>query len=165
MAINKSKIAYEDGYTLIELMVAMTLFVIAFSLVSGAFVEALRTQRQIVAFIAANNNMALFVEQFSRETRTGINFISLGSELQFTNAKGEEVSYRLSGTRVERGVGGSFMSITSQNVNIKNLQFIITQPAGFPPRITVTVSVNPVSRGLEKVLVNMQATLSPRILF
>lgn len=152
-----------QGYTLVEMVVAMTLFVIAFTLASAAFINALRSQRQIVAFITANDNAIATMEQMTREIRTGINFISAGSSLQFTNAKGEVVMYRLNGGRIERGVGDNFSVITAENVRINYLEFVMLALPSI--RITIVMEVNPVGRGLEQVFVNLQSTISPRILF
>lgn len=159
------QIESKNGFTVIELVVAMTLFVTAFGLVSAAFASILKTQREIVAFIAANDNAVTAIEQVSREMRTGTNFSSGGGSLTFTNARGESVTYRLSNGRLERGIGESFYPITARNVRISRVNFIRNQPAGFPPRFTIAVEVNPIGRGLEQTFINLQTTISPRILF
>ncbi|KKU14568.1 hypothetical protein A3A20_00450 [Candidatus Wolfebacteria bacterium RIFCSPLOWO2_01_FULL_45_19] len=159
------QIETKNGYTLIELLVAMTLFVTAFALVNAAFVSALKTQREIVALISANDNVITSMEQINREIRTGIDFSGGGDSLTFTNARGEAVAYRLINNRIERGVGGNFFAITANNVRITRLNFIRTQPAGFPLRVTIIVQINPVGKDLEQIFVNMQTTVSPRIIF
>lgn len=159
------QIKNEKGYTLIELVVAMTLFVTAFGLVSAAFASIMKTQREIVAFIAANDNAVTAIEQISREMRTGTDFSSGGSSLTFTNARDESVTYRLSNGRLERGIGGIFYPITANNVRISRVNFIRNQQVGFPPRFTTAVEANPVARGLEQTFINLQNTISPRILF
>ncbi len=52
----KYKAGSRAGFTLVELLVAIALFSIAVSVAVGGFVRVLRTQRQIVALIAANSS-------------------------------------------------------------------------------------------------------------
>src|SRR6185295_7895950 len=84
------------GFTLVELLVAITLFSIAISIAIGGFVRALHTERQLIALIAANSNASLAIEQIAREIRTGTGFACASgespcSELSFTNAGGAVV--------------------------------------------------------------------------
>ena len=57
---------YRNGFTLPELLVAMGLFLIVISIVAGAFVNSLRTQRATVELIAVNDNISLLLEQIAR---------------------------------------------------------------------------------------------------
>ena len=86
------------GFTIIELLIAMGLFAILISVVSGIFVRSLRAQRVTVALIAANNNASLAIEQMAREIRTGQSFSAVIDQLRFINAKGETVTYRWNDT-------------------------------------------------------------------
>lgn len=157
------------GFTLMELLVASSLFIIIASIASGAFVQALKTQRNVAAFTAAENNVTQAIEQMAREIRTGSDFSeSTVSQLNFTNYKNERVSYRLApdGT-IGRCAGlfclestSSFTPITSDKVEIKNLKFFyqgIGEPDNLPPRITISISVE----GVKDALVNLQTSVSP----
>jgi len=162
------QIKNQKGYMLIELIVAMTLFVAVFSIVAASFVTALRTQRDIVSFVAANDNVSAAMEQMSREIRTGVNFIIRPNGiLDFTNARGERIRYRLHAGRIERAVGDGegnvFASITASNVRIARLNFL--QSANLPPRFTISVRAKLIGRGLEDISLDLQTTISPRILF
>ena len=134
----------KKGFTLVELLVAMGLFVIFITIASGGFIRALRTQRNIVALIAANENTSLALEQMAREIRTGSNFSSPNeTELDFTNAVGEDVVYRLKDTAVER----NSQPLTATNVKINKLIFKLGN--NHPARITI-------------ILNNFQTTVSSR---
>ena len=63
-----------SAFTLVEMLVAIALFSVVVSIAVGGFTRALRTQRQVIALIAANSNMSLALEQMAREMRTSINF-------------------------------------------------------------------------------------------
>ncbi len=71
---HNSKLKTSNAFTIIELLVAMGLFIILMGITAGSFVKAMRTQRAIVALMAANDNASLTLEQIAREIRTGSNF-------------------------------------------------------------------------------------------
>ena len=73
---------------------ALSFFIVFTVIASGSFIRALRTQRAIVALIAANDNANLSIEQIAREIRTGSNFSLAGNDLNFSNAN-IQVIYRL----------------------------------------------------------------------
>jgi prepilin-type N-terminal cleavage/methylation domain-containing protein len=164
----------KNGFTMIELLVAMSLFVIVISLVSGVFVRALRSQRQIVGLIAANSNAALALEQMMREMRTlkltdsngnpsPPEVSDSGEEISFINAKDEPVTYKLDTD--EKGIG--FLSrnnerLTAENVSVRKLNFILSATSPFPPRITIAVQLSPTNIGLENSFINLQTTVSAR---
>lgn len=74
----KSPAASRRGFTLIEMLVAIAIFTTTISIAVGGFITALRTQRQVSALLAANNNLSLTLEQMAREIRTGYNFCRPG---------------------------------------------------------------------------------------
>ena len=164
----------KDGFTLIELIVAIGVFSTIVSIAVGGFVSALRTQRQTVALIAANSNASLTMEQMAREIRAGFDFCLPGqcigtSELSFKNAAGDVVTYRLNGVSgaVERGISGNFSPLTAENVSIRYLHFVLSgndSRDGLSPRITVSMGVSSKELGVAGSVVNIQTTVSARVL-
>ena len=169
---NSKGLLSEAGFTIVELLVAMTLFVTLMSIVSGVFVRSLRTQRATAALIAANSNASLAMEQMSREMRTGSQFSGGGSEIRFTNAKKEKVVYRWNSTSgsVERSNddGAAFKILTADNVKIKNLFFILFQGPSladqYPDRITMVLQVGAAGIFIDAPVVNIQTTVSSRVI-
>ncbi len=98
------------GFTLIELIVAFGLFSIIMAIASGGFVQVIRSYRIATALMAANDSMALTMEQMAREMRTGYNFCEIADsaepKIQFVNANNEVVRYQLNSTAraIERAV-------------------------------------------------------------
>ncbi len=98
---------FQKGFTIVELIVAMSLFVVLISIAVGAFININRNQRIIVALMAANDNMGLTLEQMAREIRTGYNFCEISKEkIQFVNAKDQVIRYRLNNasSSIEKGI-------------------------------------------------------------
>jgi four helix bundle protein len=160
----------KNGFTMVELLVAMSLFIIFVVISSGSFIRALRIQRAIVALIAANDNASLSIEQMAREIRTGTDFSSANSNLTFTNAKSIQVTYQLNSETmtIERGEDGSnFKPITATNVKINKLNFYLRGHQagdGFPPRITVVLNAAPNIPTIQNISTNFQTTVSARLL-
>ncbi len=161
------------GYTIIELLVAMTVFMMLISVTSGIFIRALRTQRMTTALIAANSNAGLAIEQISREIRTGTGFVTNGISLTFNNAKNQSVTYRWnnvsSALAIERSIDGiNFKRITADNVRIHNLNFTVfrgpSQANPYPARITIVLQVGALTQFPDAPLVNLQTTVSARVL-
>lgn len=165
-----------SGFTVVELLVALSLFSIVTAVATGAFIRALRTQRQLVAFAAANSNVSLVLEQMAREIRVGSDFQSPNmSELHLTNARGEHVTYEFEegelGGRIERTVEGTSgqgtQQLTAENVNIRYLEFRLSTADpedGYPARVVIAIAVSPLEQGLGTSVVRIQTTVSARSL-
>lgn len=161
------------GFTVVELIIAMGLFVILLGIVSGSFINALRTQGRIVALVAANDNANSSLEQMTREIRTASQFdlrfdLRDEGDLTFTNYKDEEVTYHLAlDGSIERivKVDGEeiFKKITADNVRVKTLNFILCDPLDCQtPRITVALGVSPAEPSIADIVLNMQTSVSAR---
>ena len=157
------------GFTLMELMIATSLFVILIAIASGAFINTLRAQRIITNLSESMNNVALAIEQIAREIRVGFSFEGGGKILEFINSSGNGVTYELrqqqdsdnSGIwRCENGSDCEF--ITSPEVNIDRLEFILRGNGSDrePPRVTILISVV----GEKDIRVDLQTTISSRII-
>ncbi|MBU6500325.1 MAG: type II secretion system protein [Patescibacteria group bacterium] len=59
------------GFTLIELIVAVSVFVILVGIAAGGFARAIRIQREVQQLLAANSNASLAIETIARDIRTG----------------------------------------------------------------------------------------------
>ncbi|MBI2406064.1 MAG: prepilin-type N-terminal cleavage/methylation domain-containing protein [Candidatus Harrisonbacteria bacterium] len=161
---------YSKGFTIVELLVAVGLFLIVLAIASGAFVQALRSQRATLRLMAANDAASSALEQMTREIRVGRDFALAGqSELRFTNSAGAEVTYRLLNARVLKRVGpsGAFLPITTNTVRVTTLRFALTgerKTDNLQPRVTIALAVGATGRDIEGVTTAVQTTVTPRLL-
>ncbi|MEK7162956.1 MAG: four helix bundle protein [Patescibacteria group bacterium] len=167
-----------SGFTIVELMVAMGLFLILMGIATGGFVKAMRTQRAIVGLMEANDNANLVLEQMAREIRTGYNFTGkdADADLKFVNQKNIVVWYRLNNSAIERAskneiagvlTANDYKKITADNVKVANFNIILfgnNVGDGYSPRITIGLSVGSTDKYLENILTNIQTTISARVL-
>lgn len=161
---------HRHAFTLIELLVSMTLFAVVVSVAVGGFIRALRTQRQLTSFAATNSNISLVVEQMAREIRTGRDFVaSRDDELQFTNGRGEPVTYQLDATAhtLTRGSGSSPVPLTSPSIEVRSFRVTLRHEDptdGYPARVTISLTIAPKELGVDTTDVHVQTTVSARSL-
>lgn len=189
---NKMIFKSKNGYTLIELLVAMGLFLIVLSIVSGLFIKSMNNQRAAVNLLEVNDSVSFSIEQMAREIRTGYYFCTkdytitfppypgypdcglLGdNELQFVNAFNQVVWYRLNNEAIERGIEDpstltrTYTSITTTNVKVErfNIELIGNNlNDGYPPRIIISLSIAATEKNLKNFVINIQTTISARLL-
>lgn len=163
------KLKENMGFTLVELMISSSVFVILIAVVSGTFINALRTQRIITNLSESMNNASFAIEEMSREIRVGFGFGVVGDSLSYLNSFGDEIVYRRdehddTGVYgIERCENSSCEFVTSPDVNIENLEFILQgteEGDGLPPRVTILMTV----LGEREIRVNLQTTISSRVL-
>jgi len=164
---------YRNGFTQIEFLVAMALFLILITVAVSGFIRALRTQKIIIELMAANDNTSLALEQVAREIRTGYHFMKTSpTELRFVNAENIVVFYRLNDGAIERGTEDpllrrTYKKITADNVRIINFATALMGEKsgdGYPPRITITLSVTGIGKYVRDIRVDIQTTISSKIL-
>jgi type II secretory pathway pseudopilin PulG len=166
------------GFALVELLIAIGLFLGVVTIGVGGFVRALRSIRQNAALVSASGNASLALEQMAREMRTGYDFCTNGqlcalpNEISFKNAKGDTVSYQASEGIVERECAGTcddepgVASMTPASVSIKGLDFTVfgNEPDDtYQPRVTIRLSVGTKEIGTQGAITNLQTTVSSRL--
>ena len=158
-----------SGFTLIELIVSFSIFVVLVALTTATFAQTLRTQRIVSNLSVSMNEVAFVTEQIAREIRTGTDFNNIDSEesIRFTNAKNEQVSYKRIGSSIARCVGSceadlDYQVLTSPGVKINALKFILkgNGRADGAPRITIVTAVI----GPNDIKVNLETTISARVI-
>ncbi|MGC9611160.1 MAG: type II secretion system protein, partial [Minisyncoccia bacterium] len=143
------------GFTVIELLVAISIFAVIVTLAVGAFIQALRAERRLLALSSVTNNASLALEEIMREVRTGYLFndgtLDTNRVVCAGNANGEKNLYFKSQAQGSSGIisysldangnGGNYLKktindlsggltsskITADNVNVTDLCFIVRQ--------------------------------------
>lgn len=171
------------GFTLVELIVAVGLFLIVVAIATGGFVNALRAQRQSAALTLANSNVSLVVEQIAREIRTGGNFtcppgrgsggsiMTCAGGLAFVNSAGDDVSYCTDDaggiTRSLNQICSGGERITSDDVNVDYFSVRLAGGASgnlLPQRLTVSLGISPRQAEISGNVMNLETTVSVRYL-
>lgn len=141
------------GFTLVELIVSLGLFTVVLFIANSAFIKVIDLNRKARATQVAIENVSLAVEDMSRRLRTGDTYYCDDNGSQFTNASltyatltakncnfpsfdvasilfrspdGNLVGYQRDGGRILRRINGNYGYITSPEVSITRLAFLVT---------------------------------------
>lgn len=105
------------GYTLIELMVSMTIFALVMVAATAAYLSFIAYNRQAQATASVMNSISYSIDSMAREVRSGTNYRITGTNnspvLTFTNSDSCIVTYQLDGAQtaitraVEQNSGGT----------------------------------------------------------
>lgn len=165
----------EEGFTLAELIVAMSIFIIATAVISGIFIRTVKTQRQTNQLMTINSDAGLIMERITREVREGYDFVEPASSgvcstnLVFSReieGSQREISYRLNNNDIERkqGSSGSFGVLNSPNHSVNDLCFLKTQgTADDPWRITIIMRTGSTDPNIDYSS-DIQSTVTARVL-
>ena len=136
MSYKRSK--YNKGFTLIELMTAVSIFVVVMTISMGAILNIFDANRKARTLKTVLNNLNLVVESMSKEVRYGRNYHcgssgSLTSPencaggdtfLSFLASDGVQTTYRFANSRIEKQSGsGNFIPLTAPEIVIDDIVF------------------------------------------
>jgi len=185
------------GFSLIEVIVAVALFSVVMVVAIGALLTILDANRKAQSIQAVVNNLGFALESLSRTARVGDtyychpgsanptpvpgNAISMsqdcaggGTFFAFEgyggdpNDTGDQIIYRLNGTRLERSLdgGSNFVRLTSSEVEINNLMFyVIGSETGdlLQPRVLIVLEGTAGIVERTKTRFHLQTTITQRV--
>jgi len=128
----------KNGFTLIELMTAMSIFIVVMTVSVGSLINVFDANRKSRSLKTVINNLNLSVESMSREIRFGKNYHcgSTGTLTQpqdcpsgdnfisFLSSDDVQITYQLNGQAIEKQVDGEgYVAITAPEIVIDSLNF------------------------------------------
>ncbi len=187
---NKLSKKNNDGFTLLEITVAMGVFVILFTLTLGIYSATLKTERRAIQMSKLQKEAQLIMEVLAKKIRTNkINYdfytsnqvdtINGESYLALLDNVNNETVFRLNANSIEvcttncgsESSPGAFNAIPATDVLIDSLTFFITpstnpfnNPTSYPefPKTTVVVDLQNTIGGATRSLL-IQQTIPQRL--
>ena len=163
----------KKGFTLIEILVASSVFALLVGASSGIFISSLKSQRQSLATQDVLNQTSYLMEYMSRAIRmaqkdmtgacTGtskLNYAFDGQCLKFANYQGTCQQFCLVGTRLQ-DAGGNYLTSASSTVSAFNVVLVGERqiPTDYlQPKATVFLRIE----GKEGSKTEIQTTISQR---
>jgi prepilin-type N-terminal cleavage/methylation domain-containing protein len=137
--VRKLKDKKEHGFTLVEIMVSVSIFLIIVTISMGAILGVFSANRKARSQKTIMNNLNLSLEAMSREMRFGSKYHcgsgpitttqdcnSGDTSVSFLSQDGKQITYKLNGTSIEKSVDSSgLIPVTSSDVSILNLKFYV----------------------------------------
>ncbi len=145
-----------QGFSLIELLTAMTLFITVSVLVFDLAVSLLRHQEKMVAMQSMFNDSSYAVEYMGRMLRMarrdgdggcispGHNYFNPDSnQIKFLDYQNNCRRFLLQDGQIKEGVEGTGgeIALTSANHTIRDLSFTISDSSEIQPRVTISFEV------------------------
>lgn len=185
--VNRPRVS--TGFTLIEMMVAVSIFAIVMVVAAGALLTMIDANRKAQALKTVMDNLNLAIENMSRNVRVGTDYrcgsLSAtppdcpngGSSVYFETANGnrgdslDDMAYRYNSPlkQLERSTdgGGTWTAITAPEVVIEDLDFYLTGAAGVgstQPRLLITLRGYAGASERVRTSFTLQTVVSQRLL-
>jgi prepilin-type N-terminal cleavage/methylation domain-containing protein len=186
---SKQNIGAKKGFTLIELMVATSLFVVVATVSITALITVKTANAKAQTKRSVLDNLNFAMENIARNMRIGTNytcgFDSIGSpgadcvngdtKITFKDYMGDAVTYSLSGNRIMKKITGIAnpsrtnsvaLPITSPDIQINSLRFVVRQAEAGGLQPFAIIFIDGVAKPGTKLETNfkVQTAASQRIL-
>jgi len=161
------------GFTLIEMLVAVTIFVTVITVASAIFVSGLRAQRQSLAYQQLLDQTSYLMEYMSRAIRMAkkdmdgsciaakLNYEFDGQCLKFKNYKGECRQFCLETGRLKEIKEDVQNYLTSPELEVKKFNVTLTgqtQNDKLQPLVSIFLNIE----GKEQSKIKIQTSISQR---
>lgn len=168
------------GFTLIELMVAVSIFIIVMTISMGSIINVFDANRKSRSLKTVLNNLNLVVESMSKEMRFGKNYHcgsgtvtipqncpSGDTLMSFLSSDNVQITYRLNSQTVEKQVGGgAYIAVTAPEIVMDDLVFY-TLGAGIgdflQPKVLIKIKSH-AGTGKSQTNLTLQTLVSQRVL-
>lgn len=172
----------EKGFTLIEIMVSLSVFIIIMTVSLGSILSILNSSEKSQTKKTAMDNLNFALESMSRTIRFGTNFYcgttasnppgandcAAGStSFSVRDSNGALVVYSLSNGKIMKAVNNaSANAVTSSEINITRLTFYVFGSTGWPdinqPRVIMSLSGTVGSKTATQSTFNLETSVSQR---
>lgn len=175
------------GFTLIEIMVAVSVFTFVMFISTGSILSIFDANRKSQNLRAVMDNLNYSLEAMTRTIRFGKNYhcdintgsisvpqdcVNGASSIAVTNSSGLQVIYRLNAGKIERSTNGgaSYSSLTSADVTINRMTFWVLGSASYAsgdklqPKVVLVVSGYVGVKPSLQSSFTLQTTISQRVI-
>ena len=170
--ILNSKLYSRNGFTLVEMLVALGIFSLVISVAVGAFVGSSGSQKKIIELYDTQREASYLMETVSRELRMATAIADNqedndDSEIEFTNYETILIKYCKSDTDGTCAGSGLYFArdgeaINSSSITIEELTFYTSKDfTGIQPVVTVVMKVR--STGKYNTEITLQNSIAMRL--
>lgn len=124
MIVNKTQ--KNKGFTLIELMVAISIFMMIMIMAMGAVIVASDASKKADKLRTAMDNVNFAMESMTRSIRMGTSYDASGGNFSFTSSEQKNISYKVLSKKLQRCISPSpCVDMVSSEVEIDKLDFTV----------------------------------------
>ncbi len=186
LQIKSQNTVNSNGFTLIEITVSLSLFIVVMMISTGALLSLSAVNEKVSSMRIGMDNLNLALESMSREIRMGTVYhcdynsgtitdlkdcLGGANSFTFRSQKGEQMVYQLNNGVIERSKDGSattlsFDALTASEINIDYLTFIVLGSEGVasvvPDQPRVIISIGGTAGVKEKSTFKMQTMVTQK---
>lgn len=178
----KNTSSNKKGFTLVEIIVAIAIFIVLVTISMGAIAGIFDANRKSQSLKAIMTNLNFAVEIMAREIRFGSKYhcgttgdwslpqdCSSGDNIiTFESSSGGEITYRLNGNTLEKSEdgGNTYLGITAPEINIESMKFFVTgaELSSKQPKVLILIRGHAGNKPTIQSSFTIQTTVSQRIL-
>ncbi len=177
----------KKGFTLIEVITALSIFAVIMTISMGSIVGIFDANRKSESLKTVLDNLNFTIESMSREIRFGKNYFCtngflLGTtrscpggdiQIRFIDQNNNTVSYSLAGTSIQKSSsnvqGGTPIEVTAPEVTITGLTFFVIGAEPFSsgdkqqPRVLIQIKGYAGSKPTSKTTFTLQTMVTQRL--
>jgi prepilin-type N-terminal cleavage/methylation domain-containing protein len=141
----------KKGFTLVELLVSISIFAVVMVVSMGSILLILNSNRKSEAIRSVLDNLGSTMDDMTRSMRFGTNYhcgssgtltlpqncLAGDTSVTILDSSGTQITYKLSNGRIARTIGGTDYYLTSPDTNVQTLTFFVF---GAPPYSTPDLS-------------------------
>lgn len=118
---------YNKGFTLLEMIVSIGLFLTVLFATTSAFLAIVNADRASRSARMTMDNLNVALEDMVRLLKTGVGYtVTGGNTINFIDQDGRSVRYALEGKTITRKINSEApLPAIADNINITNLQFLV----------------------------------------
>jgi prepilin-type N-terminal cleavage/methylation domain-containing protein len=165
----EGKFVSSKGFSLVELLVAIAIFVVVLTFSMGSLLSVLDAGRKARSLKSVMTNLNFTLEIMSREIKFGNSYrcgiassfppaplnctgqSTPGTAISFVSSEGQNIIYRINstGNGIEKSTNGgtSYLAVTAPEVTVQDLRFYVfnsqpesgPSPDGAQPRVVMVV--------------------------
>lgn len=174
---------YGSGFTLVELLVAIAVFIVVMTISLGSILSIMDASRKAKNLKTMMTNLNFSIDVMAREIKFGKKYYcgidvtnphiatqncsSGGTSITFTTSTGVDTIYTLSSGQIQKSInhGGTYIGVTSPEVTIQDLKFFVlgsTFADTIQPKVLVLIRGYAGSKPTTQSSFVLQTTLSQR---
>lgn len=180
------KLKATAGFTLIEMMVALSIFTVVMTVALGSLLTLIDANKKAQALQTITTNLNYVIDDISRNARVGGQYRCANSNnlsnldtpkdcsdgkglLAFLSTSGDRIVYRLSDGHIEKSANGgaTFVQVTSNEIDVLVLRFYVSgSSAGDSeqPRVVISMSGTIGQGASYETDFNIQTSITERII-
>jgi prepilin-type N-terminal cleavage/methylation domain-containing protein len=112
----------KNGYTIIETMIAVSLFLIVITIGTGSLLNSTLLQKKSQDMRSIMDNLSFIMEDISKNLRTGSNYSGGDTQISFLASDGNPWVYAISNGNIQKSVDGgtNWIELNSSEINLES---------------------------------------------